>query len=72
MYVRPDKSTNLQTYALTGGFSFPTSLSGTRIDLTFNVGTQGTTSGPLVRDTFYGFALHINFGERWFQERKLR
>lgn len=72
MYVRPDGTTNLQTYAVTGGFSFPTSLSGTRIDLTLNAGTRGTSQDAFVQDTFYGIALHVNFGERWFQERKLR
>lgn len=72
MYVRPDEQTDLQTYAVTGGFSFPTSLSGTRIDLNLSAGTRGTTEDAFVQDTFYGVALHVNFGERWFQEPKLR
>jgi long-subunit fatty acid transport protein len=72
LYVRPDQQTDLQTYAVTTGFSFPTSLSGTRIDLNLRAGRRGTTENALVQDTFYGVALHINFGERWFRERKLR
>jgi hypothetical protein len=72
LYVRPDGTTNLQTYAATAGFSFPTSLTGTRIDINLTAGTRGTTENDLVRDTFYGVALHINFGERWFQKRRLR
>lgn len=73
LYVRPPNATaNVQTYALTGGFSFPTSLPGTRVDLNFRAGRRGTTTDNLVRDDFYGVALHINFGERWFQKRKLR
>lgn len=72
LYVRPDGQTNVQTYAVTGGFSFPTSLPGTRIDLNLRAGRRGTTDGALVRDDFYGVALHVNFGERWFRERKLR
>jgi len=72
MYVRPNGTTDLDTYAVTGGVSLPTSLSGTRIDLNLTAGTRGTTSGSLVKDTFYGVSLHVNFGERWFQERKLR
>jgi hypothetical protein len=59
-------------YAVTAGFSLPTSLSGTRIDLNLEAGTRGTTDGTLVRDNFYRVALHVNFGERWFQERRLR
>jgi hypothetical protein len=72
LYVRPDAQTTLRTLGATGGLSFPTSLSGTRIDLNLKAGSRGSTSGSLVRDTFYGVALHVNFGERWFQQRKLR
>lgn len=72
MYVRPDPETNLRAVAATAGLSLPTSVSGTRIDLNTAVGTQGRSSGSLVRDTFFELSLHINFGERWFQRRKLR
>ncbi|PSQ96292.1 MAG: hypothetical protein BRD55_07460 [Bacteroidetes bacterium SW_9_63_38] len=72
LYVQPDGTTNLQTYAVTGGLSLPTALSGTRIDLNVRAGTRGTTADALVRDRFYGVSLHVNFGEEWFQERKLR
>jgi len=72
MYVQPEAGTDVQTYAATAGFSLPTSLSGTRIDLNIEAGTRGATDGALVRDNFYRVALHVNFGERWFQEEKLR
>jgi len=72
LYVQPDGQTTLHEFAATAGLSLPTSLSGTRIDLNTIVGTRGTTSDSLVRDTFIGVSLHVNFGERWFQRRKLR
>jgi hypothetical protein len=72
LYVRPDGETSLQTYALTGGFSFPTALAGTRIDLNLEAGSRGTTDAGFVRDNFFRVALYVNFGERWFRERKLR
>jgi len=72
MYVRPDRQTTLYEFAATAGVSLPTSLSGTRIDVNTAAGTRGTTSSSLVRDTFFGVSLHVNFGERWFQRRKLR
>lgn len=72
MYVRPDEQTDLYEFAATAGVSLPTSLAGTRIDLSTVVGTRGRTSSTLVRDTFYGVSLHVNFGEQWFQRRKLR
>lgn len=72
MYVQPDATTSLNAYGVTAGVSLPTSLSGTRIDLNTTVGVQGRKSRTLVRDTFVGLSLHVNFGERWFQRRKLR
>lgn len=71
-YVQPDPSSEVNVWGLTGGFSLPTPVSGTRIDLNGVVGRRGTTEANLVRDTFYGFSLFVSFGERWFQERKLR
>lgn len=72
MYIRPDGSTNLNEFGTTAGISLPTSLSGTRIDFNTTVGVRGQTASSLVHDTFLGVSLHINFGERWFQRRKLR
>lgn len=72
LYVQPEANRQLRSYEVTGGFSFPTSLSGTRIDLNLKAGTRGTSDASLVRDNFYSVSLHINFGERWFQQRKLR
>lgn len=72
LYVQPDGRTDVQMYAVTAGFSLPTSIPGTRIDLNLEAGTRGTTDGTLVRDNFYRVGLHVNFGERWFQERRLR
>ncbi|MFB6271300.1 MAG: hypothetical protein ABEL51_00245 [Salinibacter sp.] len=72
MYVRPTPQTDLYEFGVTAGVSFPTSLPGTRIDLNTVGGTRGKTSDSLVRDFFVGVSLHVNFGERWFQRRKLR
>jgi hypothetical protein len=72
MYVRPDRQTPLYEFVVTAGVSLPTSLSGTRIDVNTIAGTRGTSSDALVRDLFVGGSLHVNFGERWFQRRKLR
>lgn len=72
LYVRPDRQTSVYTYAATGGFSFPTSLPGTRIDLNLEAGVRGLRDAAPVRDAFYGIGVHVNFGERWFERRKLR
>ena len=79
MYMQPlvqatagASPTEIQTFAVTGGFSLPTPVSGTRLDLNLEVGTRGTTSQQLVRDVFYKISAYVNVGERWFQERRLR
>ena len=63
-------STDVMTYALTGGVSFPNRLSGARLDLGVEVGTRGSTEGVLVRDTFVRGTFTLNFGERWFVRRR--
>ena len=71
LYVQPNDQ-NVQVYAATGGLSLPSSLPGTRIDLNLEAGVRGPRDGSFVRDVFYGVSVHVNFGERWFQQRRLR
>jgi hypothetical protein len=70
-YASPRPDVTIRTYALTGGFSFPTLHPGTRIDINFELGTRGTTDFGLVRDRFLRIGANINFGELWFAKRKL-
>jgi hypothetical protein len=62
---------SVSTLALTGGLSLPAVLPTARFDLGFEVGTRGTTDRGLVRDLFFKVSATINFGERWFRERRL-
>jgi hypothetical protein len=71
-YVDPIAGQSIETLALTGGFSLPTRLTGTQVDLNLEAGTRGSTDGLLVRDRYYRIGLNINIGERWFQRQKLR
>ncbi|WP_143815333.1 hypothetical protein [Longibacter salinarum] len=71
-YTTSDPGTNVYVMGATGGFSFPTAVPGTRVDLTFHVGTRGTSEPDLVQDLFYGGSLAISIGERWFTKPKLR
>jgi hypothetical protein len=66
-----DVDEDITTLALTGGLSLPAVLPGARFDLGVEVGTRGTTDGGLVRDLFIKGSATINFGERWFRERRL-
>ncbi len=71
-YIDPVAGEGIETLALTGGFSLPTLLPGTQVDLNLEAGTRGSASGDLVRDRYYRVGLNINIGERWFQRQKLR
>ncbi|HET6566897.1 MAG TPA: hypothetical protein VFG50_02960 [Rhodothermales bacterium] len=71
-YVSPIAGVDLHTVALTAGLGIPLFNPGTRLDLGFEIGTRGQTDQNLVRDTFYRISASVNFGERWFQRRRLR
>ncbi len=71
-YVTPVEGVDLNTLALTGGFSLPSVFAGTRLDINLEAGTRGTTDHNLVRDVFFGLTATLNVGERWFVKRKLR
>ncbi len=71
MYVTPTSAANVRTRAIMGGVSFPALLSGTRLDLTFQAGTRGSSKHNLVRDRFLALSITVNIGERWFVKRKL-
>ncbi len=71
-YVTPNPDVSLSTIALTGGFGLPTLIPGTRFDIGFEAGLRGTTDHDLIRDRFYRISASINFGERWFEQRRLR
>lgn len=70
-YVSPHPSEQIQSVGVTGGFSVPTGIPGTTIDLNVDVGRRGTTSDGLVRDRYMKFGININFGERWFDRLPL-
>ena len=59
------------TLGLTAGVSFPTRLSGARLDLGVEAGTRGSEAGVLVRDRYLKGTVTLNFGERWFVRRRL-
>lgn len=71
-YVTPVPDVDVNTMALTGGLSLPTLLSGTRLDVNFEIGARGTTENDLVRDVFYRLSVNVNVGERWFETQRLR
>lgn len=71
-YAVPQENYSLVTYGVAAGLSLPTALPGTYLDLSWQVGTRGQSEGVLVKDLLYRFSITLNFGERWFIQRRLR
>ncbi len=71
LYISPTHGTDIAVTAITGGFGLPTLFFGTRVDITFEVGTRGSTNQDLIRDRFIGVSATLNVGERWFVKRRL-
>ncbi len=71
LYVSPVTDREVTVSAITGGLGLPTLFMGTRIDLSFEIGTRGSINYNLIRDRFIGVSATLNIGERWFVKRKL-
>ena len=71
LYVSPVANRNVMVTAITGGFGLPTLFLGTRLDISFEIGTRGATDYNLIRDRFIGVSATLNIGERWFVKRRL-
>ncbi len=71
LYVSPVTNREVNVSAITGGVGLPTLFIGTRIDLSFEIGTRGSTNYNLIRDRFIGVSATLNIGERWFVKRRL-
>ncbi len=71
-YAAPEENYSLVTYGVSAGLSIPTALPGTYLDLAGQVGTRGESQGLLVKDLLYKLSVTLNFGERWFLQRRLR
>jgi len=71
-YPQPEPDFKLRTYGVAGGLSFPTLLPGTYLDLSAQIGRRGKATTNLVQDLLYKFSITLNFGERWFLQRRLR
>ena len=71
LYASPVAGRDIMVTAVTGGFGLPTLFLGTRVDISFEIGTRGSTSYNLIRDRFIGVSATLNIGERWFVKRRL-
>lgn len=70
-YASPVPDSRINAYGLTGGFSFPTLIPGTRVDIHVEVGNRGTAKDMLIQDRYFRIGVSLNFADRWFVRRRL-
>lgn len=63
------KSTDLNYYALTFGFSLPFKRFSDRVHTAFELGKRGTEANGLVKENFFKMSLGISLNDRWFIKR---
>lgn len=64
------RNTPLNYYAVTGGVSLPFKRTTDRLHLSLEVGSRGTKSNGLMKQTFTRIGLGITLNDRWFVKRK--
>ncbi|MDP4281241.1 MAG: hypothetical protein Q8867_03745 [Bacteroidota bacterium] len=60
----------LNEYAFTFGCGLPMKGNKTGLNLSFQLGSRGTTEANLIRETFFKFGISVSVNERWFVKRK--
>jgi hypothetical protein len=64
------RSTDINYYALTFGFSLPFKRYTDRIHTAFEIGKRGTEANGLVKENFFKLSLGISLNDRWFIKRR--
>lgn len=64
------RNTQLDYYAVTAGLSLPFKRNTSRIHTSIEVGSRGTKTNGLIRETFVRFGLGISLNDKWFIKRK--
>ena len=62
----------INEYGISFGFGFPMKKSKTELDLSFEVGTRGTTNDHLIQENFVTATFGVSINEHWFHRRKYR
>ena len=62
--------TQISSYAATCGASFPIMKDRNSINISMEVGRQGSLQNQLVRETYAKMNFSFNLWERWFMPRK--
>lgn len=63
--------TEIDDYGMSFGVSLPMGLRISNINLGFELGQRGETTGNLVKENYYNFRLSLSLNDRWFRKQKI-
>jgi len=63
--------TEIDDYGMSFGVSLPMGLRISNINLGFELGQRGETTGNLVKENYYNFRLSLSLNDKWFRKQKI-
>jgi len=63
--------TEIDDYGMSFGVSLPMGLRLSNINLGFEIGKRGETTGNLVKENYYNFRLSLSLNDKWFRKQKI-
>ena len=63
--------TDIDDYGMSFGVSLPMGLRISNINLGFEIGQRGETTGNLVKENYYNFRLSLSLNDKWFRKQKI-
>ena len=64
------RNNQLQEYNVSFGFGLPVRNQKSRVDVSFEVGSKGTTASRLIKENFVRLRVGFSLKDLWFQQRK--
>lgn len=63
--------TEINDYGISFGVSLPMGLSLSNVNLGFEFGQRGETTGNLLKENYFNFRLSLSLDDKWFRKREL-
>ncbi len=63
--------TEVNDYGMSFGVSLPMGLRISNVNLGFELGQRGETTGNLVKENYYNFRLSLSLNDKWFRKQKI-
>ncbi|MEN8124277.1 MAG: hypothetical protein ABFR32_04035 [Bacteroidota bacterium] len=63
--------TQIKDYGISFGISLPMGLTLSNVNLGFELGQRGETTGNLLKENYFNFRLSLSLNDKWFRKRML-